>query len=371
MTSRPPSGAVCLADYERLAAGILDENAWAYLSGGAGDEITMRWNREAFDRIAIFPQVLSSFGRDGHTRLELFGRTWDHPIFVAPVAYQRLFHSDGESATALAAAAQRAGMVLSLQSSTAMERLPAEADMCKWLQLYLQPDRDDTMSLVRRAEACGFEALVITVDAPINGIRNREQRAGFSLPPEIVAENLHGLSPRAKRTTADDDSFVFQHLMPSAPTWSDIAWLNERTRLPVLLKGILSADDATRAIEIGIDGIVVSNHGGRTLDTLPGTIDVLPAIANRVSRRVPILLDGGIRRGTDVLKAIALGASAVMVGRPLMYALAVNGAHGVSHALRILRDEFEVAMALSGCRVIDDIRSERLLQTDLCRAAAI
>lgn len=346
---------VCLADYERLASERLDANAWAYLAGGAGDEITLRWNREVYDRIALLPRVLQRFGENANTKVSLIGRTWDHPIFVAPVAYQRLFHPDGESATALAAAAQRAGMVLSMQSSTAMDRLPADADTCKWLQVYFLPDRDQTLTVIRRAEACGFEALMVTVDAPINGIRNREHRAGFSLPQGIVAENLAGLDARAPRVLAEGESAIFQQLMPDAPDWADIAWLTGQTRLPILLKGILAADDAERAIDAGAAGIVVSNHGGRTLDTLPASIDVLPSISKQVAGRIPVLVDGGIRRGTDVLKALALGASAVMVGRSLMYALAVAGAPGVSRALRILRDEFEVSMALSGCRTINDV----------------
>lgn len=208
---------------------------------------------------------------------------------------------------------------------------------------------------MQRAEAAGFEALVVTVDAPVNGIRNREHRVGFRLPPDIRAVNLDELPPVPPRAFAEGESVVFEHLMARAPTWADISWLAGATRLPIILKGVLSPGDAALAIEAGVQAIIVSNHGGRTLDTAPATIDVLPAIAERVASRIPILLDGGIRRGIDVVKAIALGASAVLVGRPVIHGLAVNGARGVSHVLRILRDELEVAMALCGCSRIEHI----------------
>lgn len=344
---------VCLADYERLAEGRLDPMAWAYFSGGSADEITVRWNRDGFARLAIVPRVLNG-GAGGHTRLTLFGRPYAHPIFVAPVAYQKLAHADGELATAAAADAQDAGMVLSTQASVTLEDAAQAGASCRWFQLYLQPERAATLSLVRRAEAAGYEVLVVTVDAPINGVRNREHRAGFMLPPGIAAENLTGMAA-APAALAPGASMVFDGLMAAAPTWDDVAWLRAETKLPVVVKGILSADDAVRAMEAGVAGLIVSNHGGRTLDTLPATIDVLPGIAHAVAGRVPLLLDGGLRRGTDVLKALALGASAVLVGRPVVYGLAVNGAYGVAHVLRLLRDELEVAMALAGCRTLADI----------------
>lgn len=344
---------VCLADYERLAEGRLDPMAWAYFSGGSADEITLRWNREGFERLAVVPRVLNG-GAGGHTRLTLFGRAYAHPIFVAPVAYQKLAHADGELATAAAAAAQDACMVLSTQASATLEDAAEAGASCRWFQLYLQPERAATLSLVRRAEAAGYEVLVLTVDAPINGVRNREHRAGFMLPPGVVAENLKDITV-APAPLPPGASVVFDRFMANAPTWDDVAWLRSQTKLPVVVKGVLSAEDAMRAVEAGVAGIVVSNHGGRTLDTLPATIDVLPRVVDAVGGRVPLLLDGGIRRGTDVLKALALGASAVLVGRPVVYGLAVEGAFGVAHVLRLLRDEFEVAMALSGCRTLADI----------------
>ncbi len=350
---------VCLADYELLAAKHLDERAWAYFSGGAADELTLRWNREAFDRLALLPRVLNG-GPGGSARVTLFGRTYAHPILVAPVAHQGLAHPDAERATAMAAAAQEAGMVLSTLASLSMENAAAAGATCRWFQLYMQPEREDTLRLIRRAEAAGYEVLVVTVDAPVNGVRNREHRAGFHLPPDLHPENLRGLVQSNPPPKTGLDSVVFEHFMASAPSWRDIEWLREATTLPIVLKGIMASDDAARALDVGVSGIVVSNHGGRTLDTVPATIDVLPEIAERVGTRVPLLLDGGIRRGTDVLKAIAAGATAVLVGRPIVYGLAVNGAMGVAHVLRLLRDEFEVAMALTGCKTVADIGPELL-----------
>lgn len=346
---------VCLTDYERLAEQRLDAGAWAYFSGGSADEITVRSNSSRFGEIQLIPRVLRG-GPGGNTRVTLLGRTYAHPIFVAPMAYQKLAHPDGELATAMAAAAQDACMVLSTQASITLEEAARAGATCRWFQLYLQPQREATQQLVHRAEAAGYEAFVVTVDAPVNGVRNREHRADFQLPPGIAAVSLLGLPP-VKATARREDvvSPVFDHFVASAPTWDDVAWLRAATKLPILLKGILSPADAEIAVSCGVDGIIVSNHGGRTLDTAPATITVLPEIAAAVGRRVPLLVDGGIRRGTDVLKALALGASAILVGRPIVYGLAANGAHGVAHVLRLLRDEFEIAMALTGCRVTGEI----------------
>jgi 4-hydroxymandelate oxidase len=354
---------VCLADYERLAHQRLQPNELAFFAGGAADEITVRWNREAFDGIAFSPRVLRG-GSGGHTRLSLFGREYKHPIFVAPMALQKLAHKDGEIATAIAAEAQDAGMVLSAQASIPMEDVYRIGATCRWFQLYIQPKREATIALVRRAEAAGFEVLVVPVDAPVNGARTREHRAGFQLPPEISAVNLQGLPAPETTILSPDGSVVFDHLVALAPTWDDIAWLKGQTRLPIVLKGILASEDAAHAMALGVDGIIVSNHGGRTLDTAPATIEVLPEIAAVTQGRIPILLDGGIRRGTDVLKAIARGASAVLVGRPIIYGLAVDGTLGAAHVLRLLRDELEMAMALTGCRTLADagphiLRAER------------
>lgn len=354
---------VSLADYERLAAERLSADAWAYFSGGAADEITLGWNRDAFDRMAILPRVLRG-GAGGTTQLTLLGRVLAHPILVAPVAYQKLADPAGECATAAAAAAQGALMVLSTQASVTLEKAAAAGETCRWFQLYMQPERAATRRLVARAEAAGYEALVVTVDAPINGLRNREHRAGFHLPPGIGAPNLSDIPPAPAAPLGEGESQVFDRLMAVAPGWDDLSWLIGETKLPVLVKGVLAAADAARAVEAGARGIIVSNHGGRTLDTLPAAISVLPAVSAAVQGRVPLLLDGGIRRGTDVLKALALGATAVLVGRPIVYGLAVSGAFGVAHVLRLLRDELEIAMALSGCRTLSDIGPDLVLRAE-------
>jgi 4-hydroxymandelate oxidase len=354
---------VCLADYERIAHERLDANALAFFAGGGADEITMRWNREGFDKLALRPRVLRG-GSGGHTRISLFGREHKHPIFIAPMSLQKLAHPDGEIATAIAAEAQDACMVLSAQASVSMEEAHRAGATCRWFQLYVQPTKAATMQLVRRAEDAGFEVLVVTVDAPVNGVRTREHRAGFELPPGIAAVNMEGLPSTLPSALERDASIVFDHFMVIATTWDDIAWLKSQTKLPIVLKGIVTGEDAVRVVELGLDGIIVSNHGGRTLDTLPATIDVLPEIVEATGGRIPLLLDGGIRRGTDVLKAMARGASAVLIGRPIIYGLTVDGVLGAAHVLRILRDEFEIAMALTGCHTVADIGPQLIRKSD-------
>ena len=353
------SGTASLADHERLAQQQLDTNAWAYFSGGAADEITLRANRSAWDGITLQPRVLQPLA-GGHTRTQLLGRMLAHPILLAPIAYQRMAHPDGELATACAAAALGAGMVLSTQSSTpiesvaaAMQGEPGSGPL--WFQLYLQHDRGFTRELVQRVEAAGAEALVLTVDAPTSGARDRERRAGFHLPAGISAVHLAGLAAPTARQLTPGQSALFDDLLQHAPTWVDVQWLQSITRLPVLLKGVLHPQDAVQAAALQVAGLIVSNHGGRTLDTAPATAHALPRIAHAVQGDLPLLVDGGIRRGTDVLKAMALGASAVLVGRPALYGLAHAGAVGVAHVLRLLRDELEIAMALTGCATLDQV----------------
>lgn len=362
-----PAEIAAVGDYEAYARERMSPAAWAYFSGGAANELTLRDNRDAFDRLRLQNRVLAEVA-GGDTRLSLFGHTYEHPLFVAPVAYQKLAHPDGEQATVLAAAALKAGMVVSTQASVSLEDLASAAQGPLWFQLYIQPDREFTAALVRRAEAAGYKALVVTVDAPINGLRNREQRAGFALPAGIDAVNLRGMQSPPPQTARPGESSLFSGpLLHSAATWKDLAWLRTLTQLPILVKGITAPEDALRAIETGIDGIIVSNHGGRTLDTLPASIDALPAVVRAVDGRVPVLMDGGIRRGTDVLKALALGASAVLVGRPCIYGLAAAGAVGVAHVLHLLRTELELAMVFCGCRRLADIDHAVLWAGDTSR----
>lgn len=356
-----------LADHEAHARQHLDDNAWAYFSGGAADEITLRANRSAWEALPLWPRVLRPLV-GGHTRVSLLGRTLAHPILLAPIAFQRLAHPDGELAMAYAAAALGAGVVLSTQASVSLEAvaqavLPDRGRGPLWFQLYLQHDRGFTQALVQRAEAAGYEALVLTVDAPTSGVRDRERRAGFRLPPGVGPVNLAGLQAPTATELRPGQSALFDGLLHQAPTWDDIAWLQSITRLPVLLKGVLHPADARQAVAAGAAGLIVSNHGGRTLDTAPATASALPRVVQAVGGALPVVVDGGIRRGTDVLKAMALGASAVLVGRPAIWGLANAGAAGVAHVLRLLRDELEIAMALTGCATLADA-SQALLNAD-------
>ena len=353
MTTPGAAAPVDPPDYAARAAQVMDDNARAYIDGGAGDESTLRDNLAAWSRLRLRPRVLRDLA-GGHTRVDLLGRTLAHPLLLAPVAYQRLVHPDGEAATALAAAAQGAGLVLSAQSSVPLERVAGlvRDDAGRgplWFQLVLPHDRGFAVDLLRRVEAAGFEALVLTVDAPVNGVRDRERRARFTLPPGVRAVNLDGLPPPPQ---ASGPGGVFEHWMAQAATWADVDWLLQQTRLPVLLKGVLHEDDARQAVAQGAAGVIVSNHGGRTLDGVLATADALPAVVQAVGGQVPVLVDGGIRRGVDVLRACALGARAVLICRPQVHALAVGGPHGVAHLLRLLRDELEVAMALCGCATL-------------------
>ncbi|HEY1080918.1 MAG TPA: alpha-hydroxy acid oxidase [Prosthecobacter sp.] len=352
--SQIPPEIVALTDYEPLAREHLGEQAWAYFSGGAADEITLRDNRLAYDGLKLIPRVLRDM-KEGSTRISLFGQEYAHPVFLAPIAYHRMAHQEGEMATVLGAAALKAGMIVSTRASVPIEDIARTAQAPLWFQLYIQPDRDFTLQLVRRAEESGYKALVLTVDAPLNGIRNRLQRARFQMPPGVEAVNLRGMKPLDMRPRQAGENVAFGSLLNDAPTWADLGWLLQNTRLPVILKGVLSAEDAELAIQQGVAGLIVSNHGGRVLDTTPATLDVLPEITARVQGRVPVLVDGGIRRGTDVLKAMAMGASAVLIGRPYIFGLSVAGAVGVAHVINILRAEFEVAMALTGCATTDQI----------------
>ena len=351
-----PEGVVNLADFEAPARARLSDSAWAYLSGGAADELTLKANRAAWDSLRLLPRVLRDLS-GGHTRVTVLGREITHPILLAPIAYQRLFHADGELAMAHAAAAQSAGLILSAQASVMMEEVaaPMRADGQAgplWFQLYWRDDRDFMLALLGRIERAGYEALVLTVDAPVHGARDRERRAGFKLPDDIRAVNLGGR--KKPLDLKPGQSALFDGLLPRAATWGQIDWLRAHSALPLLLKGVSHIDDAREAIKRGVTGLVVSNHGGRTLDTLPATAELLPRLRDGLGADALLLVDGGILRGTDVLKAMALGANAVLLGRPYVHALAAAGALGVAHALRLLRDELEIAMALSGCKTLVD-----------------
>lgn len=354
-----PADIVAACDYERHAREHLDAASRAYLQGGAGDEITLAANLAAWRKLELWPRTLADV-RGGHTRVTLFGDTLAHPVILAPVATQKLFHPDGEAASVLAAGVLQGAAVVSTQASVALETLAAQAQGPLWFQLYWQGSRDATLSLAQRAKAAGYRALILTVDAPVSGARNREQRAGFVVPAHAAQANV---GAPVLPTIRDGMSAVFDGFMAIAPCWDDLAWLAANTRLPLAVKGVLHPDDARRAVQAGVAGIVVSNHGGRVLDTVPASAAALPGIVAAVAGAVPVLVDGGIRRGTDIVKARALGATAVLVGRPYVHALATAGALGVAHLVRLLREELEIAMALTGCATLDVIDTGALLRS--------
>lgn len=307
-----------------------------FFDGGAGRERTVRANVEAYDRRRIVPRVLRGTGpRD--LRTELFGTELSLPVLIAPTAFHKLAHPDGEVATARAAAGAETVMVVSMAATAPVEEI-AEAGGPLWFQLYPQPDLAFTASVLKRAEAAGCRALVVTVDSPVFGHRDRDLRNSFTdLPPGLVCENMRDDSGRVRAVAMDDTL-----------SWDRIAWLRSVTELPIVLKGILHPADARLAVEHGADGVIVSNHGGRQLDGAIATLDALPAIAEVVAGRLPVLIDGGIRCGTDVLVALALGATAVAIGRPVIDGLAAGGAPGVRNVLEGLRSELDQAMALAG-----------------------
>ena len=344
-----PNDLVSLKDYERYAKERMDLNSLAYVCSGAGDEVTYRKNQESFQEIYLEANTLEDLS-GANTKIELFGQTYETPIFLAPVAYQKLVDNNGEIATVQASNAMNCCMCVSSFSSSTLEDISSVSSSPLWFQLYIQPEMSVNLELIKKAEKLGYKALVITIDAPISGIRNVEQRFGFSLPNDVSAVNIN--NPFQSNNQYEN---VFD-IVKNLPTWKDIEFIKNSTNLPVILKGITSVSYAKKALEIGVDGIVVSNHGGRTLDTLAPSIKVLPKIAKEINGKIPILFDGGIRRGTDIIKAIALGADAVMIGRPIMYGLATAGALGVAHTLKILKEELEIAMIFTGCKDIESLK---------------
>lgn len=341
---------VCLTDFEPLAKGKMQSMAWEFLNAGAGDELTLRWNKEACQHIRLKPHVLVDASHLD-TRVTLFGQENTFPILLAPVSAHTLFHPDGELATVRGATAAQATMVLSSFSSTSLEDVAAKGKTPLWFQLYAQSDHGLTKELVQRAEAAGYRALCLTVDTPVSGARNREARAHVKLPPMPNFKNSKDATGGVQTGAAR----LFSSVLDPALNWKDVDWLRSFAKIPLLLKGVLNPDDADQAVKTGVAGIIVSNHGGRNLDTVPATIDALPLVSEKVAGRIPVLVDGGIRRGTDVLKAIALGANAVLIGRPYIYGLSADGETGVTRVLNILQLEFQQAMVLTGRKSIASI----------------
>jgi len=346
-------------DFEAIARARMEPSAYDYYAGGANDERTLLDNCAAFDRLVLRPRVLVGAG-EVDTSVQLFDSRLSMPVMLAPTALNRLGHPDGELAAARAAGAAGTVMCCSTAGSCALEEIAAEATGPLWFQLYVYRDRAVTEDLVRRAEASRCRAIVLTVDTPRLGRRERDVRNQFALPADVRLRNLEVSGRFDAGGWSRQSSFTeyVHHLMDDSLTWESVAWLRSITRLPLLIKGVLTAEDAGLALEHGAAGVIVSNHGGRQLDRVAATIDVLPEVVAAVGGRGEVYLDGGVRRGVDVLVALALGARAVFVGRPHCFALAVGGEAGVTQMLGILRDELVNAMQLLGApRTADVVRA--------------
>ncbi len=350
-----PNALLNVADYARAARASLPREVSDYYEGGALDEITLRENTAGWERLKLYYRVLAGVrARDMSTTV--LGQAVSMPILVAPTAFHRLACPEGEIASAKAARSAQTIFILSSLSNTAMEAVFAEAGKPRWFQLYIYNDRGVTLELVRRAEAAGADAIVLTVDVPGLGTRERDARNRFRLPDGLTVENLTplgtGSMPEVKGSGLA--AYVRANFKEDLG-FDDLEWLCRSTSLPVVVKGVCRGDDARRAAGQGARAVVVSNHGGRQLDTAPAPSDVLPAVVDAAGDLCEIYVDGGIRRGSDVLKAVALGARAVLVGRPLLWGLSVGGEEGATHILEILRRELDEAMLLCGCATLADI----------------
>lgn len=334
---------VNLFDYEQHARCSLKPEIWDYFQGGSGDEVTLRENRAAFERLKFLPRVLKDVRSvDMSTTIQGAEVSW--PVIIAPTAFHGLAHPEGECATARAVSNCDTIMTLSTFATRSIEEVASCTRIAPWFQVYVYRDLDLTRTLVQRAEVAGYHAIVLTVDVPRLGRRERDQRNNFTLPQGLRIANI-------------DETLISSRYLPEPAviTWESVAWLRSITSLPVILKGILTPEDALLSLEAGVSGIVVSNHGGRQLDGAIASIDALAPICSAISGRCEIYVDGGIRRGTDILKALALGAHAVLIGRPVIWGLTASGATGVQQMLELLRSELELAMTLAGCSNLNTI----------------
>ena len=352
-----------LFGYEQLAKEHLSQMAFDYYSSGAWDEVTLRDNLAAFTRVKLRPKMLVDVSKINLTT-QVLGESLQLPLLIAPMAFQCLADPEGEIATALAAEIAGVGMVLSTLATKSLEEVATVAKGLQWFQLYIHKDQGLTQALVQRAYTAGYKAICLTVDAPMLGKRERDQRNEFTLPPGLHPANLTNISGLDIPQATGESGLLtyFSQQINPAVTWKDLEWLQSLSPLPLVVKGILRADDAVRAVEYGAQAIVVSNHGGRQLDGAIASLDALPDIIAAVDGKAEVLLDGGIRRGTDILKALAYGAKAVLIGRPVLWGLAVAGKIGVSHIISLLQDELNLAMALSGCASLGDIDSSLVSQ---------
>ena len=347
---------VNLSEFEALARKALRGPVFDHLSGGTDDEVALQENIEAFRRIQIIPRVLRDV-TNRNLSATVLGQSISFPVILAPVTCLRRFHAQGELAAARAASAAGTIFTVSTGACYGLDEIAKASPGPFWLQLYAYRDKGITKGLVQRAEAVGHSAICLTADVPVGGRRERDLRNQYFYPKAMLYKNLTGLGLKGlSPQMSDEELLAFSaRELTVALTWEYLEWLKSITKLPILLKGILSTEDALRAVSSGMQGIVVSNHGGRQLDRAPAAIDVLQEIAAAVDGRMEILLDSGVRRGTDVLVALALGAKAVLLGRPYAWALAANGEKGVSQALAMLREEFDIAMALAGCASVAEI----------------
>ncbi|XP_072546434.1 2-Hydroxyacid oxidase 1 [Salminus brasiliensis] len=350
---------VCVRDFEHRAKRALPKAVFDYYFSGADEQESLSDNVAAFSRWRLFPRVLRDVSRLDMSTTVL-SQKLSMPVCVAATAMQRMAHPDGETATARACLSSGTGMMLSSWATSTIEEVAEAAPGgLRWMQLYIYKDRALTHSLVKRAEEAGYKGIFVTVDTPYLGKRRDDVRNRFKLPSHLRMANFESpdLAFSSKEGYGEDSGlavYVAQAIDPSLK-WEDVAWLKRITSLPVVVKGVLRAEDAREALKYGVDGILVSNHGARQLDCVPATIDALPEIVEAVDGRVEVYLDGGIRRGTDVLKALALGAKAVFVGRPVLWGLACEGEKGVSDVLQMLREELQLALALAGCRSLKEV----------------
>jgi 4-hydroxymandelate oxidase len=350
---------VSVSDFEAAAEETMSPMAREYLQSGAADEITLRRNRSIYDSLLLKPRVLRDVAQLD-TSLTLFGARLPHPLLLSPAAHQKLFHKSGELGSAAGAAAAQTIFTASSFSTVSIEKIAAHSSLALWFQLYTPPDRAISSDLIQRAEKSGCKAIVLTVDTPVLGTRNREMRSGFHLPRGIVRENLRKYGVSLTRSAHFSSTGVATTAVDASLTWEHVDWVRSRTKLPLLLKGILAPEDASLAVEHGADGVIVSNHGARNLDTTPSTLEALPGVVAAAAGKIPVLVDGGIRRGTDIFKALALGATATLIGRPYIYGLAVSGSAGVARIVEILLAELRAAMALCGRPTIASINKSAL-----------
>jgi 4-hydroxymandelate oxidase len=352
MTGRTTHEPVTLDDFRSLASAAIEPAVWEYIDSGAGEGLTQLANRQDFDRITIVPRCMRDVSAPVHS-MEALGHTFRYPIGISPTAFHQLVHDEGEIASAQAAADADVPMIVSAMSSFTLEDIAhAAAPASLWMQTYLFKDRATTAELVQRAESAGYSAIVVTLGCPVPGRRERVIRSRFQLPDDISAANF----ARTDRVDFNNPIHSIDVEIDPATTWRDLAWLRDVTRLPIIGKGVINPGDVEPALDVPLSAIMVSNHGGRQLDSTISTIAALPGVVEAAAGRMPVFVDSGFRRGTDVLKALALGATGVFLGRPVLWALAASGRDGVVEALTMLGEELRVAMQLTGCASVSELR---------------